>query len=207
MEKFKGTRIKIQRETITEALKSNDDLGKETDLPYIPLGLPNLNNPNESVTVKKMLHDWMYDNLKEVTRCVITDKGKVNKSVPGLDVNHIVNSPSILALSINRFQNRIENGKIVIRRNSTGVDIQRKISPFHNKHTVNKHEWIFHAAVCHRGDTINSGHYYSILTRGEEYYVFDDLNTPCLTLVGMENPEVTNIIKRECILLIYRLIV
>lgn len=204
LDKLKGTQIKIQRETITEALRSKDDIGKEVDIPYIPLGLPN--DITKDITIKKMLHDWMYDNLKEVNRFVITEKGKEHKNVPGLDVKHIVNAPKVIALSINRFQNRIENGKIVIRRNSTGIDIQRKISPFHNKQMIHKHEWEFQSAICHRGDTMNSGHYYTLLHHNNKYYVFDDLNTPSIIPVKMEDTNVTNVIKKECIFLIYRLI-
>lgn len=206
IDKFNGEQIKIQIETITEALKSDDDIGKASFIPYIPLSLPT--DPNcKDVSVKKLLHDWMYDNLKEVDRYVMTPEGKIKKRITALDVKHIINRPLIVALGINRFQNMVDKdlNKVVIKRNSTNVIIQKRISPFHNRsqHTITP-EWGFHAAVCHRGNSINNGHYYCLLVHNKEYYIFDDMDTPCIRKVQMQDNHITDLIKKDCVFLIYQ---
>ena len=149
MRKFEGTFIKIQRETITEALRDSDDIGKERTIPYITLALPD-DNIHKSVTIKKMLNDWMHHNIKDVERVVITENGTEKKNVKGLDIIHITNNPPIIGLGIHRFYNMKDSkGDTIIKRNNIDVIIQKKISPFYNKFGLNRSEWIFHSAICH----------------------------------------------------------
>lgn len=202
LDKLGGEQIKIQIETITGGIKCKDDSGKIDTIPFIPLTLP-INGME--ISVKKMLHNWMYDNIKEVERDMMTNKGREKRKISAIDVKHITNYPAMVGLCINRFQNVVDkNNKITIKRNNADVIIQKKISPFHNKFALNRYEWIFHAAICHKGDSNQSGHYYCLLTHGPDYYIFDDMNIPCMVKVRMEDKNVTDIIKKDCVFLIYR---
>jgi len=190
-----GKMIETQRETITEgALPDSSDVGKHEKMPFIPLSLP---SDEPIISVKKMLDNWMYDNTIEVKRFIMTDKGKEEALVKSFNFYHIVNNPPILALSINRFGN---DGK----RNLTDVIIQKKVCPFINKDTLIRREWEFHAAICHKGATKEMGHYYCLLKHGKQWYLFDDLKTPCLKEVRMDDRQVTNELKRECVFLVYK---
>ncbi len=207
LEQLNGIQIKIQSETITEsAIKSPDDIGEETDIPYIPLALP-IDSKIESINIKEMLDSWLSDNIKEVTRKVKDDYGNIEeKLVRALDVKHITNIPPIIPVGINRFQNiRDENGEFKIIRNNTHVYIQKTISPFKNANYLSRREWEFHAAICHKGPTQHSGHYYCLVRdSNDRFHLFDDLKIPSLVEVKMDDPEITNILKKECVFVLYR---
>lgn len=206
LEKLNGVQIKIQSETITEAMTSPDDIGNETDIPYIPLALPTDANIKE-VHLKDMLNSWLSDNIKEVKRKIKNDYGIIEeKTVSALDVKHITNIPPIIAVGINRFQNiKDENGLFKLIRNKTHVYIQKKISPFKNINSLNRREWDFHAAICHRGETPNSGHYYTLVKdMNDNFYMFDDLKVPCMQHVQMDDRIITDLIKNECVFIIYK---
>jgi ubiquitin C-terminal hydrolase len=206
LEKLNGVQIKIQSETITEAMTSPDDIGKETDIPYIPLALPT-DLSIKDIKLKDMLDSWLSDNIKEVKRKIKNDYGQIEeKMVSALDVKHITNIPPIIPVGINRFQNtRDENGTFKLIRNRTHIWIQSKISPFKNNNCLNRREWDFHSAICHRGETPNSGHYYALIRDANDcYYIFDDLKTPCMQRVEMDDRSVTDLIKDECVFIIYK---
>lgn len=187
MEMFENDKIEIIRKTITEGMLSDNDTGIKELLPFIPLSLP---DNDDKISVKDMIHNWMYDNVIDVTRKVDPSKEKIIK---GLSTFNLVNIPSIIALSINRFNNigiRIE----------TSVIIQKKIR-------LNTSEWVFHAAICHQGNSLTSGHYYTLMSVNNlKWYIFNDMDTPCMKEVSMDDPSVTNMIKKECVFLIYRLV-
>lgn len=101
----------------------------------------------------------------------------------------IFNSPPIIGLSINRFTN---TGKKI----NTNVIIQKKIA-----------EWTFHAAICYKevNQEINQGHYYALLSGNNGiWYIFDDLKIPCIRSVRMDDPVITDMIKKECYFVFYR---
>ncbi len=209
LEKLNGKQIKIQNETITEGIKSSDDIGNETDIPYIPLSLPLYPHDNiKSIKVRDMLDKWLYDNTKEVKRFVITENVKTEKMVKALDIKNIMNIPQIMALGINRFQNVADKeGNFKIVRNNIDIFIQKKISPFKNQNELNRREWIFQAAICHKGDTLENGHYYCLIRDDSKdndyYYLFNDLTIPSLVQVSMSDKTVTDQIKKDCVFLIY----
>lgn len=109
-----------------------------------------------------------------------------------LDSSCIQNVPYLIGLSINRV------GGI-----KTNVNIQKKIS---TKKTdiIHNTEWYFHAAICHK-DTIDNDHYYTLLINNNKWFIFDDLHVPCIHEVKMDDPNVTNMIKKECVFLLYKL--
>lgn len=176
---FEIEKIEIKRKSII-ANSNNNFVGDKEIVPYIPLSLPK----EQTITIKKMLSLWQYDNISN-----IGDNDVLN-------TYNITNNPLIICLSINRFDN---DGK----RIHTNVIIQKKIHI--NEKALNTNSWYFHAAICHKGDTLKSGHYYTLISGdNNRWYIFDDLNVPCVKEVRMDDPEVTGMIKKECFFIIYR---
>jgi hypothetical protein len=205
MDIFEAENIEIMKSTISD---NTDEMENNVieKMPFIPLALPE--NVNV-ITVKQMLFNWLYDNITEISlqnthtlpsidKVSFDVKNSNNKDyIKGLHTYNIVNMPYMLCLSINRFNNqgiRIE----------TDVIIQKIICPYDNKF-INSNRWRFHAAICHRGVTNKSGHYYTLLTYGQSWYIFDDLEIPCMIEVKMDDKNVTDMIKKECVFLIYKL--
>ncbi len=203
LEKFEGQLIDTKRRTVTGAIEDSDDFGHDEKIPFIPLTIPKI-KPNgdaeiDYVTVKELLHNWMYDNQSDVKRFVEHDQlGKKEQTVTGLNTYDIINNPNIITLSVNRFAD-------LEKRDNTAVIIQKKISPFANYMSFDRPEWSFHAAICHKGDSYRSGHYYALISHNDgNFYLFDDLEVPCLQQVSMSDRSVTDKIKYDCVFLIYR---
>lgn len=175
---FEFEKIMIQRKSLLQ--NNNNKLGEKETIPYIPLYLPECQN----ITVKKMLSDWQYDNISHI------------ENTKSLNTYDIINSPLIIGLAINRFSN--EGIRI-----DTNVIIQKKIHL--NEKVLQTDEWYFHAAICHRGNSLKEGHYYTLISGNDGvWYIFDDLQVPCMREVKMDDYEITNMLKKECFFLIYR---
>ncbi|ARF09689.1 ubiquitin carboxyl-terminal hydrolase [Indivirus ILV1] len=177
MDVFEMEKVSIQRNTIIET-SYNNQIGKKEIIPFIPLYL---SESDQSDTIKNMLSRWQYDNI------AVTQNTCLNSY-------NILNEPIIIGLAINRFNNKGT-------RIQTNVIIQKKIY-INEKRTT---EFLFHSAICHRGDTLKSGHYYTLVSNNNsQWYIFDDLNIPCIKEVKMDDPIVTNMIKKECIFAFYK---
>ena len=143
-----------------------------------------------------MLRSWLH--LDEV------DLKRDGQESKGLSTYLISNIPEFLMLSINRFSTPDA-------RNDTDVIITKTIKPFTNSSNqdIKNIEWSFHSAICHKGTTPRSGHYYSLLFSKKDdkdvWYLFDDLITPSLIEVSMEDKSVTSEIKKDCVFLVYQL--
>lgn len=211
MDIFEAENIEIMKSTISDNNDETDNNAIEK-IPFIPLSLPE----NVGViTIKQMLFNWLYDNITDVESrnvhssqsfSLASDKVAINETfdeinnknyVKGLHTYNIINMPYMLCLSVNRFNNQGN-------RIETDVIIQKIICPYDNKF-LNSNRWGFHAAICHRGSTNKSGHYYTLLTCNQSWYIFDDLEIPCMIEVKMDDKNVTNMIKKECVFLIYKL--
>lgn len=195
VDKFEITVIELTKKIFTNI--DNKETTVVEKMPFIPLSLPN-DNTVDKVNVKDLLHTWLYQNELDLTRNI----NNTETNITGLSVYQISNIPEFIALSINRFRN-------IDDRIETDVIIQKKITPF--KHSDNNDmrliEWNFHAAICHIGDSPKSGHYYALLAKKtkdtSDWYLFDDLEQPCLRKVDMDDKEVTGRIKKECVFLLY----
>lgn len=189
MDLFENECIEITKSTLSDNSSDKMDNNVVEKIPFIPLALP---ESIANISIKQMLHNWLYDNISEIKN---TDDKDYTKR---LHIYNITNLPYIICLSVNRFTNegiRIE----------TDVIIQKKIRPYDNRF-INSNEWGFHAAICHRGTTNKSGHYYSLINYADIWYIFDDLEFPCMQEVKMDDKYVTDMIKKDCVFLIYRLI-
>jgi ubiquitin C-terminal hydrolase len=193
MQQFESGMIEIQRKTITEGLPDVSDNGPNEIIPFIPLSL---SENQQSVSVKEMLNNWLYNNVLDMKRLVTNNQESI---VKGLNTYKLANVPNIIALSINRFTNKNE-------RITTDIIIQKKIFPSTDPLMFHSNEWVFHSAICHQGKSPKSGHYYSLLYSHDRWYIFDDQLIPSLVEVSMADKNVTDIIKQECVFLLYRLI-
>ena len=193
MEIFENEQITMSRYSVSENVYNESfDVGQEETIPFIPLSLP---ENQTMITVKELLHNWLYDNISDLKSINIEENNTI--IIKGLNTYFINNSPQLLCLSINRFNNQ---GTRIM----TNVIIQKKISPY-NKEPLNVNKWEFQSAICHRGLTNKSGHYYTLLSKNDKWYIFDDLEVPCMREVYMDDITVTNMLKKECVFLIYRL--
>lgn len=191
-----------------EAITSIDDYMEQQDVNEFFIFLMNMFD-NEMIKIKSNVMDSSNNKSVEQEEIIpfipfSIPEGKTQISIKDLLHNncfentlHITNVPNIIAMSINRFTNEGT-------RNNINIDIQKKIKPFANRSMINNHEWIFHAAVCHKGETIKLGHYYTLLCINNKWYIFDDLNIPCVREVNMTDKEVTTEIRKDCVFIIYR---
>lgn len=189
--KLEGDFIEIQKKTISESTDNIYDTVEK--IPYIPLSFPKMENNIEltNIKLKDMLFNWMHDNVSSVQLL----NGKEINVFHSYD---IVNIPTYIGLSIDRFQDNVKN--------NIQVDIQKKLRIYKNISPNNaSYEWEFHSAICHVGDSLNKGHYYSLLADDHKWYIFDNKQIPCITEVKMDNINVTNKIRQECIFVIYKL--
>jgi uncharacterized UBP type Zn finger protein len=189
--------IEIQRQTISESLGADSDIGSIEKIPFISLTVPD----NESKTsIKDLLGNWMNNNtVEDIKREIIGSDGKKKiESVKGLNIYKIMNVPTFVALSLNRFNNAVN------KRIETQVDIQKKIKLHHISDDNDGLRWTIHAVICHRGDTPKSGHYYTVLFGSDNtWLLFDDQAVPCLKEVDIKNTEISETIKREIVFAIY----
>jgi hypothetical protein len=80
----------------------------------------------------------------------------------------------------------------VIRDNKIQIDIQKKIR------LDTDNNWIFYSALCKKDDN-----YYLLLFKDNLYFIYDIVNG--LNEIKMDDKQVNNCIKQECIFLIYKI--
>ena len=174
--------IEIQRQTFSEELDNKNGIGESETIPFINLIVPD--NCTE-ISIKTMLNNWMNNNE------IKTDYYKC------LNIYKIVNVPTFIALSLNRFNNNMQ-------RIETKIDIQKRIKLHH---IYDDHEgliWKIHAIICHKGLTPKTGHYYSVIFSSDNtILLFDDQSIPCLKDIKINDKEIAETIKREAIFVIY----
>jgi hypothetical protein len=99
--------------------------------------------------------------------------------------NIIVNIPYILPFYINR--NKHKN-KINIQR-------QIKLDPTDMNDTI---DWMFHSAICLKDD-----HYYTLLQNCGKWFIYDNINIPCINEIKMNNKEYIDKIMTEVVMILY----
>lgn len=196
LDTINGTLIEIQRQTISEGFENKSDISELESIPFINLTVPD--NARET-SIKELLNNWMNHNTVDIQREIIDENG-MNKLeyVKGLNIYKIVNVPTFIALSLNRFNNNIN------KRIEAKVDIQKRIKLHHIYDNNDGLRWKIHSIICHRGDTLKSGHYYSVLFASDNtWLLFDDQSVPCLKEIQIKDTEISETIKREIVFVIY----
>ena len=146
--------------------------------------------------MRKLFKQWLFDNPITIKKKV---KGK-EIEVNGINIYGIEGIPKMLFFSVNRFTS-------IDRRLHTLVEIQKRINPFESSDdkTLQECRWSFHSAICHHGRSLYSGHYYSLLSLDDGFYLFNDLMEPSLQPVKLGSNSITRSIKQEVVFLIYAL--
>lgn len=134
---------------------------------FIKYNVPESHN---ELTIKNIVNNWNNDNI-------------------------ILNTPIILGIHLNRFDNEIKK--------TTKINIQKKIKLADNL-LNNYNEWLFHSIICHSGDSLKNGHYYTIISNCNKWFIFDDKNWPCVKEIRMDDPMIVDKIKQECVFVIYK---
>ncbi len=183
--------IHIERYTITEGIESKNDVGEIEKIPFITLST---NEFEYETNIKNLLKIWLNDNPIDITRDTIENNIRITKNIKGLNVYKICNVPCIVPLFINRFT-RVDGLKLL-----TKIDINKKIKLIDNSNF----KWMVHSVICHSGDTLKSGHYYTILINNTNWYMFDDMSVPSLKEIDMSDNQLIDKIKRECVFIIYK---
>lgn len=189
---FDGETIKTKRTTYSEAIDAeNKSSSKEESVPYISLNLSN-DEPNGKTTVRALLNKWLYHNNCKVKRKTIVDGKEVEIDVPALNQYSIINSPSYLGLSINRFTT---DEKI---RTLVNISTYLRVNTSETFYSIQ-------GAICHRGETKKMAHYYALICDIDhrKFYIFDDLKSPSLETISMDNIERTKEIASEIVFLVY----
>jgi ubiquitin C-terminal hydrolase len=187
--------IELKRYTVTEGLLSKDDDGTIEKVPFISLQL----KQGTETTIPVLLNAWLNDNPVDIKRETINSDGDtVTSSIKGLNIFRLNNIPSFIPLSINRFDSSL------LTKITTKVDIKEKIKLFDNSGDYSNIRWTIHAVICHTGDSLKNGHYYTLLHHSNKWLLFDDMSVPCLKEIEISNTIVVDKIKSECVFIIYR---
>lgn len=190
---FDGETLKTKRTTYSEAVDAdNKSSSIEESVPYISLNLSG-DESDGKTTIRELLNKWLYHNNCKVKRKTIVNGKPVEIDVPALNQYSIVNSPNYLGLSINRFT--AEEKKI-----KTLVNVSTYLR-LNNDETF----YSVQGAICHKGESKKMAHYYALIcdTDHRKFYVFDDLKSPSLEAISMDDIEKTKEIASEIVFLIY----
>jgi uncharacterized UBP type Zn finger protein len=166
-------------------IKNNmlSDNVKKSALPFLPL------YPTENTNIKKLMEKWI--NTK-----ITTDNNEFM-----MHCYKLSNIPQFVILNINRFNS---NGI----RNDYKVDIMYKIKFFGNNDTSQNYlKWKIHGIVCHRGSTMENGHYYSIVKTNDikqtKWLIFDDTMIPSFEQIDFDDVDICNKIMLEAVVVVY----
>lgn len=187
--------IEFEKIAVDEDLKENSSMKEK--LPYIPLypvpdstsliGHVSENNEKHEVqSVKDLLTNWINSNIVELNNKTFRHYYK------------LTNIPSFIPLHINRFE---PNGT----RIKSKIDIMRRIKFFGiNDNTQKNLRWKIHSIICHKGDTMKSGHYYTIVLTGDKrWLLFDDKNIPSIRQIDINDYDTRESIMLDCMFLFY----
>lgn len=158
-------------------------------LPFIPL------YPTDDTNIKKLMENW------------INTKININNDEIIVHCYKLSNIPQYVLLNINRFNS---NGV----RNNHKVDIMERIKFYgNNDRSQNYLKWRIHGIVCHRGTTLNNGHYYSVvpikhdikhdIKNNKKWLLFDDMLIPSFEQIELDDEDIINKIMSESVLIIY----
>lgn len=158
-------------------IKDNNE-GLKSTIPYIPLELGNKNE----YKLSELINKWLNNN---------------NINTNESDSFIINNIPQFICLTLNRFNsfgNKLDNN----------VLISKRISILNNDLIYNT-KWDFHSAICYKGDNISDGYYYTLFYYKDKWFLCDSNLIPCIREVKMDDPVITTNLKKDSIMLFYKL--
>jgi len=175
--------IIIDETIITESLLNNKKIKNVINTMTIPIIL------NKNTTIKQsfiLWSDYIYESNVE---------NDIDHTVTSIQ-RSITNVPQIIAFKINRWDNK--GNKIKFQ-----VDIEKKFKSNYQS-IISEHSWTFLCAICFSGENSKIGHYYTILSNLNNYYIFDDTKIPCLCEINKPDDNLINKLKQDTVLVIYK---
>lgn len=196
LDKLDGPLITLTRKTIFEKAYDGkeSEKGENEKLSFVTLQIP---EGKDVIHMRKLFKLWLYHNEVTMKRKI---KGKETE-IKGINIYGIKGIPKMLFFSVNRFNTKLE-------RLNTIVEIQKVITPFEssNDERLSEARWKFHSAICHQGTSLYGGHYYSLLSLDDGFYMFNDLMNPSMKRIKLtKSASTTETIKRQVVFLIYEL--
>lgn len=165
--------------------KINSNMNLEYFFIFLMKALDNLDNNfcnHQNIIKINLENDGEYKLNKKLIEWI-------NKN---LEILNLKNIPDMIPIFINH--NNI-NSKL---------DIQKKIIPFKNKNSYH-HEWIIHSIICY-----DNVHYYTIFSKNpniKKWYIFNENKIPCIESINLNDKTIVENIKKDCRLIIYRLLI
>jgi hypothetical protein len=175
----------INCEVIELSKNSQDEMAKSLKLNYIEVNVNTSNKDN--IDIKTLLEDWINSNL-------------IEKNKNSLTYYHFKELPMLIPIYVNRLD---ENKQSV----NTSVDIKKRIRFYkNNDKTQLSMEWIIHSIICFSSS--GNGRYYTIINVDNDdwqWYLFSNDKLPSLVKINISDSDISNKIKQECVLVLYRL--
>jgi hypothetical protein len=147
--------------------------------------------PTVDTNIKNLLVNWINNNILK-TNIQLNTMNTYN-------IYSLQNIPNFIIINIDRFNNQ--------NKNKFKIDIMRKIKFFNNNiQSQNYLKWRLQSIICHSGETIESGHYYTIIYNKNKSLIFDNKSFPSFNKININDDEVRDKIMSECVLLLYTII-
>ncbi len=144
------------------------------------------------------------------TNCIdmLIDENTDVKSILEKWYDHNINLKTNLSIICNRFKEIPLMIPIYFNRTQESayqVDIKKRIKFKKNSDSSqNNISWIIHSLVCFSNS--GGGNYYSIInTDNNQWYMFSNDKLPSLIKISISDPDISNKLKQECVMAIYRL--
>lgn len=141
---------------------------------------------SDESTIKKLLTEWTNIHLKNISN---------DENI--LSYYHFKEIPLLIPIYLNRSD---ENNQT----NNFKIDIMKKIKFSNNNDKLqNGSRWSVHSIICYTNS--GSGQYYSIINSNNQWYLFNNEKIPSMININITNEIVSNKIKQECVLILYKL--
>jgi hypothetical protein len=137
------------------------------------------------------------DNVDHLLKKWLENCTKKTKTISSIHYR-FAELPMIIPIYINRHTEKDIT-------NTSQIDIFKKIKfRKNNDKTQDNACWIIHAIICLSSS--GSGHYYSLIqVDKKDWYLFSNARIPSLVKIRISDPDVALKIKKECVLILYRL--
>ena len=182
-----GPMMSFVRRTFTGARADESDLGTEEKQCIVPVHIS-----DDKPDLEQGLGQWFHDNLAIVSREVDGElDGEIlplfEADVEALITYTISNVPRVLAIMLKRFD-------ASLRKRNDSCTFPSTIHAFKYSRQASEGElkevpWNLRSVVCHRGETVTSGHYYATTLSDVPgmWLLFDDLKTPSVSEGDLAN--------------------
>mmetsp|Transcript_8364 Transcript_8364/g.20362 ORF Transcript_8364/g.20362 Transcript_8364/m.20362 type:complete len:416 (+) Transcript_8364:100-1347(+) len=200
-----GQLIRTMRRTFTGALPDPSDRGLEENMTLLPVSLGEGHHQG-TLQLSGMLDTFFYENLATGLRRMVSDRVE---QVDALNTYSVENVPGIVAVSLKRFDDQLCKIESEVHF-PTHINLHKYSSRPEWRGSAIMHSvpWNLRGIVCHRGASIESGHYYSYCKYSKNgassatWLRMDDNSFPC---ISQGNASTDPYVKTEAVLFLYEL--